>query len=214
MLRVSDAVRTIVLSDDVALQAMEKRILNFSSYAAQILPKVEKKTIKSVKKGTVVAALTRLSRDIRSQSPMKPSVALDDLSIRSPLCDISFSKTAMTRRKLAELNQKISLEENAFFTVTQSMSEITIIAPQSLQKSILAHFDTEPKAVFSELAGITVRFSESYLSVPNVLFTIQAALAVHRINFIEIVSTYTELSFILDQKYLEIATHALRQFFN
>lgn len=214
MLRVSDAVRTIVLSDDVSFQAMEKRILNFSSYAAQILPEVEKKTMKAVKKGTIVAALTRFAEGRRNQSPMKPLVTLDDLSIRSPLCDIAFSKTATTRRKLAELNQKISLEENAFFTVTQSMSEITIIAPQSLQQSILAHFDTEPKEVFSELAGITVRFSEHYLSVPNVLYTIQAALAVHSINFIEIVSTYTELSFILDQKYLEIATHALRQFFN
>ena len=109
-------------------------------------------------------------------------------------------------------NFTIELDENAFFTVTQSKSEITIVAPQSLLDDILSHFDEEPKAVYRDQVGITVRFSKEYLPVPNVLYTLQAALAVHKINFTEVISTYTEFSFIIDKENLEIATRALQKF--
>lgn len=213
MLKISDAVEQLLRQDDIALQAMELGFLNLSAYAEVILPQVENLTFKAVKKGTIVVALTRLSAHLEGKVSIRPKVVLDDLSIRSPLCDIAFTKTPETRQKLTALYQSIALSENAFFAVTQSMTEITIIAPQSLADSIVKHFGTEPKAVFSDLVGITVKFSDEYLSVPNMLYTLQAALAVHHINFIEIISTYTEFSFIIDKKYLEIATKALRQFF-
>ncbi len=113
---------------------------------------------------------------------------------------------------MATLYQSIAVDENAFFTITQSMSEITIVAPQSLLDDIRNHFSEEPKAVYKDRVGITVRFSKDYLSVPNVLYTIQAALAVHRINFTEVISTYTEFSFIIEKEHLEIATQALQKF--
>jgi aspartokinase len=134
------------------------------------------------------------------------------MSIRSPLCDITFTKTPETRKKVSTLYQKLDLSENAFFTITQSMTEITIIAPESLLKAIQEHFGEKPKALFTERVGITVRFGKEYLDVPNVLYAIQAALAVHEINFTEIISTYTEFSFILEKKYLEVATQALQKF--
>jgi hypothetical protein len=77
---------------------------------------------------------------------------------------------------------------------------------------ILSHFNEEPKAVYRNQVGITVRFSKEYLPVPNVLYTLQAALAVHKINFTEVISTYTEFSFIIDKENLEIATRALQKF--
>lgn len=212
MLKVTDAVKTTLLSDDVALQAMEAGILNLSAYADQIQEKVEKITFKAVKKGTIVAALARLSPEIKSSSQLKPPVTLDDLSIKSPLCDITFAKTPQTRNKVLDLYNKIEVNENAFFTVTQGVSEITIIAPQSLMEDILVHFATEPKAVYTDKVGITVRFSTDYLEVPNMLYTLESALAVHHVNFIEIISTYTEFSLILDQEYLETATKVFKQF--
>ena len=213
MIKVSQTVREIIFQDDIALLAMESGILNLSAYAERIVSEVEDKTFKSVKKGTIVVALTRIAEECKNQATVRPKIFLDDLSIRSPLCDVTFHKTEETRNKLKNLHQKISINENAFFTVTQSMSEITIIAPQALLPAVLKHFEGKPKAVYSELAGITVRFSEEYLDVPNILYTLQSAMAVHQINFIEIVSTYTEFSYILEKKYLEIATQALKKFF-
>lgn len=213
MLKVSHAVREVIFQDDIALLALESGILNFSAYAEQILPSIIQMTLKPVKKGTVIVALTRMVDECKNSAPIRPKIILDDLSIRSPLCDVTFHKTVETRNKLRDMYTKISPSENAFFTVTQSMSEITIIAPQSTMNALLKHFKVKPKAVYSNLAGISVRFSEEYLPVPNILYTLQAALAVHQINFIEIVSTYTEFSYIIEKKYLETATQALKQFF-
>lgn len=212
MLTVTDSTRATLLDDDIALQAIQSGVLNFSAYAEKILPIIEERTFKAVKKGTVVVALIRISNEMKSVAQLRPAITLDGLNIKSPLCGITFSKTQSSRSKLLTLYQDISMDENAFFTVTQSMSEITIVAPQSLLQSILNHFDQDPKAIYKNRVALTVRFSKQYLSVPNVLYTIQAALAVHRINFTEVISTYTEFSFIIDKEDLQTATKALQKF--
>lgn len=213
MLKITDAVEKTIRQDEVALQALEMGILNLSAYAEQILPKIEQMTLKPVKKGTVVVALMRLSKELQGATSIRPAVVLDDMTIKSPLCDITFAKSAETREQLAALYQSLSLSESAFFAVTQSMTEVTIIAPQTFMETILSRFSNSPKAVFTDQVGITVKFSDEYLSTPNVLYTLQSALAVYHVNFTEIISTYTEFSFIVDKKYLEVATQALRQFF-
>jgi aspartokinase len=212
MITVTDATRSILLEDDIALQAMHLGWLNLSAFAESILPLLEERTFKDVKKGTAVVALSRIAEEISGSDSLRPLVRLDDLSIKSPLCDISFNKTGLTRKKLANLYQHVDIDENAFLTLTQSMSEITIIAPQSLLEDILRHFDEEPKAIYRDRVGITVRFSKEYLPIPNILYTLQAALAVHKINFTEVISTYTEFSFIINKVDLEIATQALQKF--
>lgn len=212
MKTITDTARSILLEDDIVLQTVHSGLLNLSAYAEKIIPMIEKKTFKKVKKGTVVVALTRIAKEITGSANLRPQIILDDLSIKSPLCDISFNKTESSRKKLMNLYQSIEVDEHAFFTVTQSMSEITIVAPQSLLDTILSHFNEEPKAIYRDRIGITVRFSKEYLPIPNVLYTLQAALAVHKINFTEVISTYTEFSFIINKENLEIAIQALQKF--
>jgi len=212
MITITEAVRSIVLDDDIAHQAIYDGLLNLSAYAEKISSKVEERAHKKVQKGTVVVALTRISEEINNLSSLRPRVVLDDLIIKMPLCDITFSKTELTRSKLASLYSGIEISENAFFMSTQGMSEITIIAPESLIDNILMHFENKPIVIYKNRAGITVRFAKEYLDVPNILYTLQAALAVHRINFTEIVSTYTEFSFVIDKADLEVATQALQKF--
>lgn len=212
MITITDTTRSVLLNDDIALQAAHSGLLNFSAYAEKILPIIEERTFKKIKKGTVVVALTRISNELAVIANLRPELTLDDLSIKSTLCDITFNKTETTRAKLANLNKVIKIDENAFFTVTQGVSEITVIAPQTQLEPILNHFYEKPKAVYQNRVGITVRFSKQYLPIPNVLYTLQSALAVHRININEVISTYTEFSFIIDKNDLEIATKALQRF--
>ena len=212
MITVTETVRTIILEDDIAFQAAQAGLLNYSAYAEKILPIVEQKTHKTVKKGTIVVALTRITQELVALPNLRPDVIVDDLSIKSPLCDITFQKTTLIRQKMASLYKGITISENAFFTITQSMSEVTIVAPQSLLKDILGHFEEAPIAIYKDRVGITIRFAKVYLSIPNVLYAFQASLAVHRINFTEVVSTYTEFSFIIDKQDLEIALQAMQKF--
>jgi len=211
MITVTDAVRSTLLEDDIGLQAAQAGVLNLSAYAERILPAVEQATHKDVKKGTVVVALARITEQVSGLPSLRPDVILDDLSIKFPLCSATFRKTALTRQKLASLHQAVPISENAFFTLTQSISEITIIAPQSLFEEIFKHFEEPPVAIYKDRVAITVRFAEAYLAIPNILYTLQATLAVHRINFTEVVSTYTEFSFIIAKQDLETASLAMQK---
>jgi len=60
-----------------------------------------------------------------------------------------------------------------------------------------------------------VRFvEEEYIEVPNMIYALVAALASKRINLIEIVSTFTEISFIVRQKDMSKTVDILKEHFS
>lgn len=212
MLKIIDAVRTIVSEDEVAYEALRLGFLNLSAYAVKILPRVETLTWKSVKKPTVVVALSRLAAELQAAPGLLCPLKLDDLNVKSPLTVYSYEKTMANITHLRQLYKQLNNTPNQFVAATQGSREITLIVPAEFQDQVATFFPDKPKAVFSAAVGISVSFSDQYLPVPNVIYTILSALAVHRVNVIEVVSTYTELSVIIAQADLELATRALRKF--
>lgn len=212
MLKIIDAVRSVVSEDEVASEALRQGLLNLSAYASQILPQVENLTWKSVKKPTIVVALSRLAAEFHSAPGLLCPLKLDDLHVKSPLTVYSFEKTMANITHLRQLYKQLNNTPNQFVAATQGSREITLIVPAEFEGQVAAFFSDKPKAVFSNSVGISVSFSDQYLSVPNVIYTILGTLAVHRVNVIEVVSTYTELSVIIAQSDLELATRALRKF--
>jgi len=227
MRSVSSAVETIIQQDEIALEAMTRGVLNLSAYAEEIQSEVEKITWKEVRKGTIVVALSRFLQELQLVSEgtenlqsIRPKVYIDDISIRSPLCDISFEKTKLSQEATKKLlGSSLYKQHNSFFTVTEGVSEITLIAPQKVYEDILKlyaeqPFSTKPKASYQNLTGISVRFSEKYLSVPNVVYVLIGQLAVQRVNIIEVVSTFTELAVIVQEHDTDTAMSALRRYMN
>lgn len=233
MRSVSTAVESIIQQDEIALEAMTRGVLNLSAYAEEIQKEVEENTWKEVKKGTIVVALSRFMQELQLVSDsetnndkaknlqsIRPKVYIDDISIRSPLCDISFEKTKLTQEATKKLlGSSLYKQHSSFFTVTEGVSEITLIAPQKAYDAILKlyaaqPFAVTPKASYQNLTGISVRFSEEYLSMPNVVYVLIGQLAVQRVNIIEVVSTYTELAVIVEEHDTDKAMLALRRYMN
>lgn len=213
MRKISDTVKEILTRDEIALTAYQRGQLNFSAYAQFIQKQVEDLVWKPVTINSLVVALSRLADEVINLPAVRSSLVLDDLSIKSPLSVVSFEKTVANIDNLRQLYKKLHNNPNQFIVATQGSREITIIAPTEYQGMIEDLFNQQPKARFSHLVGISVSFSEQYLSVPNIIYTILSALAVHHVNIIEIVSTHTELTLIINQKELEVATQALQVFF-
>lgn len=213
MIKVTDVVQNIVKGDEVALEALRFGILNLSAYAAKIHPTVETVAVKSIKRGTIVVALSRLIKRLEPVASLKPNVIIDDISIKSPLCELTYEKTEGVLRSAATL-QILSQTKNDFFTMTQGLGELTIICTQRARERIITHLKTATKAQYNHLVSVTVRFSEkNYIEVPNVIYVFVSALAARRINIIEIVSTYTELSFIVKRQDMERTLAALDSYF-
>lgn len=213
MLKISDAVSDILYASPSAHDAMRNGYLNLSAYAAQIQPLVEEKCWKSVKIGSIVVALSRLVPKVVQQDSLYPMVKLDDLTIKAALCDVSFEKTQHTVEQAQSLTQLFQDKKETFLTFTQSNTEITVIASQALLELILEHFLVKPKAIYQNIVGLTAHFSPTYLTEPNIIFSIISTLAHKRINLIEIVSTYTELTMLIEEKDLSVAIGQLNLLF-
>jgi aspartokinase len=213
MIKVSDTVYEILQGSETALESMRLGILNLRAYARQIQPQVEEKTYKPVKIGTIVVALFRLSKTLSDIEPMQPQIILEELSIKSPLSDITFENTRENARLAHTFSKLLENMDGYFFTITQGVDEITFVVSDSLKPKLLRHFAHKPKSIFENLVGVNVRFGEQYLSQPNVIYAILAKLAAKRINVIEIVSTYTELMVVIENSEMEAAVMELNKLF-
>jgi|GEM_PF-337098 len=217
MIKISDVVREILYSSEIALSAFNDGYLNLSAYAASIRPAVEARAKKPVKIGSIVVALSRLKKSEGKAAKRKsllPDVAIEDLSVKSGLAEIAFDRTAANLGRLRELYRDPAISTGDFFMVTQGTGEITIIALDTALPHISRVMRPgRAKATIRNLVGLTARFDPKYLAIPNVIFTFVRRLALKRINIAEIVSTYTELTFIIDQKDLQEAFLALNELF-
>lgn len=208
MLKVIDAVKNVISSDEVAIEAMRSGILNFSAYSELIHKKIENLTFKEVKKTTIVVALSRMAQKIYDVTPLKTQVKFDEISIKSPLVDITFDKTPENIAILRSLIEKIS--QNKFLTFTEGINELTIIASADQKETILENFKSKPKITIENLVGLSLRFSDNYINEPNVIYSILSLLASKRINLSEVVSTYTELTLVISENDLDKAIKALK----
>lgn len=213
MLKVTDTVLEIIQSDELAKEALEAGLLNLSAYAEKIQRNVENSTKKPVKKGTIVVALSRITKHLPKTGSLMQKVSLTNIGIKSSLTVLTYKKTVDTQRKISVMNPFL-LPINDLFSVTEGPEEITIICTDRSKNIILKNLGLKPKAEFNDLVAVSVAFNEKSASVPNIIYTLVSALATKRINIMEIVSTYTELSFIINKEDMESAIKALNIYFS
>ena len=201
MLKVSDAVRERLLNSESALTSLAEGILNLSAYAKQIQTDIEKATMKPVKLGTIVAALARLSRDLDSLPLLCPPVSLLDIAVKSGLCEIAFEQSEVNRECLRLLYGSKHFAASDFFTATHGIGELSIVANEKNKARILEIFRPQkPKLISEKLCALTVRFSEHYIDTPGQTFWLVRKIAIERLNIVEIISTFTELTFLLHER--------------
>jgi hypothetical protein len=206
MIKVPEVVREILLSSEVALSALSGGFLNLSAYAASIQPEVERRAKKPVRTGTIVVALSRIAKSIDAQSPLLQDVQLENVAVKTGLVELTFEKTKLNRDRLQRLYEDKDFAAAEFLTVTFGVGELSIVVPENLRKAVLKLYQNQqPKFLLGNLASLTLRFNEKYIEMPNVIFSMLRPLALKRINVVEIVSTYTELTFILRERDLKVA---------
>src|SRR3989344_4096525 len=199
MINVSLKVGEIIRRDEVALEAMRGGLLNLSAYADKIHKEIEELTKKPVKRGTIVVALARMREELVKLPPLSPDIRMTNLSIKSGFNAFTYEKTLDIQRKIAMLHPFL-LPLNDLFSITEGPSEITIIFAHRSKNMIKKHFSIAAKAEYEEIVAVTIQFPEEFSSVPNFLYSIFSKLAAKRINLIEVVSTFTEISFIVKRE--------------
>jgi len=200
MIKIQPIVRDIVLGELEAYTALTTGYMNMSSYAHHIRPIVQARTKKQVTITSLVVSLSRLRKEFKKERPLIQEVAITNITTKLPLTEIVYENTNTAIAKLELFHKKISVSREDFFTTTVSTTELNIVCSSSIAKKVLKHFSAKPKVVVKNLAAIGISFDKKHLLIPNTLFSLFSVVAKARINITEVVSTYTEMLFLVDEK--------------
>ncbi|OGI59945.1 hypothetical protein A2814_01415 [Candidatus Nomurabacteria bacterium RIFCSPHIGHO2_01_FULL_38_19] len=200
MIKIHPIVRDIILEEVEACFALTNGYMNMSSYAHRIRPTVETRTKKQVTITSLVVSLSRLRKEFKKEKPLVHEVIIKNITTKLPLSEIVYENTNKFITELESLYKNISVSQEDFFTTTIGTSEIDIICSSNMANKVLKHFKIKPKYINHGFAAIGVSFSPEVFGTPNVFFSLLSVTARARINIEELVSTPTELIFIVAEK--------------
>ena len=200
MIKIQSAVKEIVLKELEAYFALTNGYMNMSSYAHRIRKEVEKLTKKQTTIASLVVSLSRLRKELKKSVPLVRDVPITNISTKLPITEIAYENSSEFIKGLESLHKNITVSQEDFFTMTRGTHEIDIICSENLEKKILKHFKTKPKWINHNFAAIGISYSTEVFNMPNIFFSLLAVTARARINIEELVSTPTELIFIVAEK--------------
>lgn len=201
MVTISHIVQKIVDKRTFIQESMSRNIVSFASLAKQLQPEIEEELGKTVKTHAIVMALRRYSDQVQKKYK---TIAFDyssDIIMKTKICDIAVVKTPTLLMKLRKLYDIIDFDRGDIFNTIQGSSEVSIITNERYKKKLLEILKDEKILITEDnLISLTMTFSKDFFYTPGIIFNIIRNVAWENINIYEIVSTNTELTFIIHKK--------------
>jgi hypothetical protein len=200
MFSITDYVRQILHSKPILAEMLCKNYLNLSSLAQDLIPEIEQQSYKSVSKNAVVMALSRLQKELKSSEQLEFKV--NDIQVKYPLSEINYPiPLQFCADQVAKLYQNITPLENHYLNIVSGNSETGIFINTKVKNLVFEAFkDLKCNLEMDNLASVSLKFGQEYLQQIGITYQVLQALAWNKINLVEVVSTYTEITLIIYQK--------------
>lgn len=212
MISISDALNEIITSYPFIEEGLSRSLINYSAFAREVRPQIEKRLYKGVKEGAIVMALKRLSKKIAQNQNLAQNINLTDLTVRSNLSEYTFLNSDSLPEKARLLFNNIDNKKDIFCALSQGARETTFLVSSEVKDHIKKIFKTETKiSEITNLSSVTIRLPKEVVYIPGVYYQILKRLAFEDINVIEILSTFTEVTVIIETKDVERAFSVLKK---
>ncbi len=203
MVTASHLVKKAVQQNQFLLEAMAKGLISYGNLAALLKQDIEKEMGKSVKDAAIVMALRRYAEELEGyDKKAAKSTLTGEIIMRTNIMDINVVKSPSFSAKIKDLYSVIDVEHGDIFNVILGNNEASIITNEKYKEKLSSFLKGE-KIISreSDLVALSVRFhSKDFMTTPGVIFSAVRKLAWEHINIYEIVSTLTELTFIIHKK--------------
>lgn len=212
---VSKAVREVLAGLAHLDFAFEKRLVNESSLARFIKPRVEEKVGKAVSDGAIIASVHRyvISHNGRAHNPkLLRFLKSFRMRIRTGLVEINLKRTTKTAEHLALLAEKIKWQNDEKFYLLQRTDELTVIVDAGHQAEVLAC--APKKDLLSKHEGravITVYFDPDAAEAYGGLHFLTGIFADLGVSIHVVFSTYSADSFVIKEKDVPIVYRRLSE---
>jgi len=203
MVTISHLVKKIVNENSFLAEAMSKDLISYGNLAEQLKKDIEIELGKKVKESAIVMALRRHSEGLRDyDNNLKGFKFSGEIILRTNILDFNVIKSNNLLSKIKNLYGLVDFERGDTLNIILGNNEVSIITNEKY-KNKLTNFLSGEKILKKEmnLIALTVIFNtKEFFDTPGVIFTAIRKLAWEQINIYELVSTMTELTFILSKK--------------
>lgn len=203
MVTVSHLVKKAVAENSFLLEAMGKELISHGNLAEQLKPGIEKELGKKVKESAIVMALRRHQEELRGFDRRIGKFDFKgEIILKTNVIDFNVVKSQSLLAKIKNIYSLVDFEKGEILNIVMGNNEISIITNEKNMEKLSAFLKGE-KIIKKEygLVALTIVFSgRDFFDTPGVIFTAVRRLAWEQINIYEIVSTMTELTFILSNK--------------
>lgn len=212
MISVCDALNDIIVSYPLIEDGLSRGIINYSAFAREVRPQIEKRLYKTVTEGAIVMALKRLSDRLTKEKSAGKNLNLTDLTVRSNLTEFTFANSDSLIEKQRELFHNLSGKKDIFCAVSQGVRETTFLTSLEAAQATEKIFAGETRiSKLNQLSSITIHLPAETVKTPGVYYRILKMLAWEKINMIEAISTYTEITIVFENKDVEKAFSVLKK---
>lgn len=198
MVTVSRIAQKLVSERVFIQEAMSRGIVSYGALAEQLKPEIEKELGRQAKHSAIVMALRRYADTLRKRyKPVKFDYT-SEIILKTDVCDIAVLRSPTLLEKLKEIYDTVNFEVGDMLNVIHGRYEVSIMTNKRYLKTALKVLRRE-KVLNTEtdLVSMTLTLSKDFLYTPGVIFSAVRHMAWENINIYEIVSTNTELTFIL-----------------
>jgi len=214
MVTISHLVKKLVSENSFLLEAMGKELISYGSLAEQLKPEIEQELGKKVKESAIVMALRRYEEELQGyDKKIKRFSFKGEIIMRTNIMDFNAVKSNNLLNKIKNIYNLVDFEKGDTLNIILGSNEVSIVTNEKYKEKLIDFLKGE-KILSKEfnLVALTIIFdSKDFFDTPGVIFSAIRRLAWEQINLFEIISTMTELTFILSKKDSMKAYNALQE---
>ena len=200
MVNISHVVKKIVSENALMAEMLSKGIISHVHFAESIQEDVIKELRRPVELPAIIMALRRHQEEIQTkEKSISPLKFEGQIIIKTNIVDYNVEKSPSLISAIKKIYNTLKFEQGDDFNTIIGSNEVSIIFNEKFNPQIKKLLEGERILIVEKnLVSLTIRFSKAdFLHTPGAIFSAVRKLAFEQINIFEIVSTMTELTFIL-----------------
>lgn len=213
MTSIQKIVNDLIQQQPFIEEALAQGLINHNELGRKLKGQVELNLKHEVNETAVSMAVRRYSKQITTEVEIKNKIELEDadIIIRQGLFEFTVHKTPDTIKLVRKIHDNFELSPRDFLTVTHGMYEITIVTNQRFKPELEILFDEAMrKKIIDHLSALSIKLPPDASEGVGLYYIITKALAWNNINIVEIISTWSELTLIIQDDKINLSHEVIQ----
>ncbi len=201
----ADIVKETIENDLYLLELLKEDIINHMALARKLLPSIRERNPKATIESVAISLKRFIIQEKRFSISEETKKIISDsqLSTRNDVIHFTLHRNNQVIRQLSQIAQKIKWEYEEVFLLNQGPGEVTVIIDQK-NKHLLDVCKNDVIETTAKLSLLSIKESQKNtkksIEVPGVYHHFISILSRRGINIVELISSLSQLSFVLHSK--------------